>query len=407
MQNPSKFKKVKSSNTKKSKYHTAGSRKSSAPCITYKFRAYPTHEQKIFFAKSFGCCRFLWNQYVADESYYYSMMGESLDNTPADYKDDYPFLAEVDNYALNNVQLNYQNAMQAFFNGNVDYPKFKKKGKCKNPYKTNMSHNNIFLEGNMLRLPKIPGKLELFVHREVPDDLKLKSVTVTLESDGAYYVSILYEEPARTTQAVPVSENIEAIGFDMSLPDFFVSSDGFDCHDMMHFFRKEEDRLAKAQKKLSRMQYGSNNYNRQKLKVAKIHAEIKHQRNDMFQKLSTWLVRHYDVICIEDLDMQGMAQSLNFGKSVNDNGWGMFVKMLEYKCNRAGKYFIKIDKWYPSSQTCSVCGYQNHNTKDLSVREWTCPQCGTSHNRDINAFINIRDEGLRLLYENVETALTA
>ncbi len=352
----------------------------------------------------------MWNQYVADESYYYKVMGESLNNTPADYKEDYPFLAEVDNYALNNVRLNYQKAMQAFFKGNADYPKFKKKGKCKYSYKTNMSHNNISLKKNMLQLPKLPGKyLQLNMHREVPDYLKLKSATVTLESDGAYYASILYEEPVKTTQAVPIREDIRAIGLDMSLPDFFVSSEGFDCQGMMHFFRKAEERLAKAQKKLFRMQFGSNNYNRQKFKVAKVHAEIRHQRNDMLQKLSTWLVQHYDVICIEDLDMHAMAQFLNFGKSVNDNGWGMFVNMLEYKCNRAGKYLMKIDRWYPSSQTCSVCGYKNTDTKDLSLREWTCPKCGTIHNRDINASINIRDEGLRLLYEeyNAETAIVA
>ena len=340
----------------KAKYSCAGSRKSDKPCLGYRYRAYPTDEQVLYFANVFGCCRFLWNRYVDDESYFYKVMGASLGSTPADYKEDYPFLAEVDSYALCNVQLHFQKAMKAFFAGNAEYPKFKKKYKCRNSYTTNYCKGNIVLCGDGIRLPKLPGgTLKLALHRRPPENAKLKSVTVMRGPDGAYYVSVLYEVEATATPKLLDPENVRAIGLDMSLPDFYVASDGSTAP-CMKYFRESEEKLAWEQHKLSRMVKGSKNYERQKQRAAKVYAKVKHQRRDMLQKLSTWLVRNYDVICIEDLNMHAMAQMMNWGKTVNDNGWGMFVELLEQKCARAGKYLVRVDRWFPSSQTCSCCG---------------------------------------------------
>lgn len=365
----------------------------------FRYRAYPNKKQEIFFHKTFGCCRFLWNQYVADERDFYNIMGKRLGNTPADYKKDYSFLKEVDNYALCNVQQDYQKAISAFLQGEAGYPNFKKKGVCGNSYTTNVSHGNIMLdlEKNVIRLPKLPDEwLQLEIHR-LPDTNKpLKSVTVKKEKDGCYYISIRFEGQAITKPAFSELDNIRAVGLDMSMKNLYVSSDK-ERGEYPRFYRKAQEKLAKEQRNLSRMQKGSHRYEQQKIKIAKLHAKIKHQRNDFLQKLSTDLVNRYDVICIEDLNMHGMAQSLHLGKSIHDNGWGMFVAMLEYKCRRANKHLVKIDKWYASSQTCSQCGHQNKEVKDLSVREWTCPVCGTHHDRDENAAENIKQKGLWML----------
>lgn len=385
-------------------YKVAGSRKETDKVnIAYRFRAYPTKEQEEYFARVFGCCRFLWNHFLADDREHYKIIGTSIGNSPADYKDIFPFLAEVDNYALCNVQKNYNKAWKAYFAGNNEMPHFKKKGKCKNSFTTNVSHGNIRPEGNGIRLPIMPGGiLELLIHRGFPEGMTLKSVIVTKEPDGCYYASLLYEYPAKTTQEPLKEGRIRAVGLDMSMKELFVSSDG-ELGDYPRFYRQAEERLAKAQRDLSRMVPGSKHYEEQKQKVARIHAHVKHQRQDFLQKLSTDLVRRYDIICIEDLDMHAMAQALNLGKSVSDNGWGMFVHMLEYKCRNAGKFLIKIGKWVPSSQTCSVCGYKNPEVKDLSVRKWICPVCGTFHDRDQNAAQNILQEGLRIYYNEILT----
>ena len=386
-------------------YRVAGSRKDTdKQNIAFRFRAYPTKEQEAYFSRVFGCCRFLWNTFLGDDLEHIGVMGTRLGNTPADYKDIYPFLSEVDNYALCNVQKNYNKAWKAYYAGNNEKPGFKKKGKCKESFTTNVSHGNIRLCGDGIRLPLLPGKvLPLLMHREVPDGMKMKSVTVTREPDGSYYASILYEYEAKTTLVLEKEAPLKTVGLDMSMKELFVSSDG-EMGDYPRYFRESEDRLAKAQRKLSRMEKGSNNYLRQKEKVAKIHAVIKHQRRDFLHKLSSRLVCRYDVICIEDLDMHAMAQTLNLGKSVSDNGWGTFVRMLEYKCRHAGKYIVKIGKWVPSSQACSVCGYLNKDVKDLSVRKWYCPSCGAFHDRDANAAQNILQEGLSIYYSSAHLA---
>lgn len=367
-----------------------------------RYRAYPTQEQLHYFSCVWGCCRFLWNRFVGDSSEFYRVMGEKLNNTPADYKDDFPFLREVDSYALLNVQLDYESAMSAFLKQEAGYPQFKKKGKCKESYTTNFSHGNICLMENLLRLPKLPGgTLKLNIHRPVPERGILKSVTISREPDGSVYVSILYQTEAKATPLPVMDETLRIVGLDMTMQGLFLSSDN-EYGDYPRFYRQMEEKLAKEQHRLSLMVRGSQNYEAQKQKIASLHAKIRHQRADFLHKLAYNLVKRYDVICVEDLDMKAMAQSLNLGKSVCDNGWGMFCQMLEYKCREQGKLFIKVDRWYASSQTCHQCGCKNKAVKDLSVRKWVCPQCGAFHDRDLNAAINIREEGRRIFRKMLE-----
>ena len=221
----------------------------------------------------------------------------------------------------------------------------------------------------------------------------LKSVTVSREPSGKYYVSLLYEY--QTIKPDYEIDPSKAVGLDMSMPNFYVSSREGRV-DTPHAYRKMEDRLAKEQRKLSHMVKGSSNYKKQRLKVAKLHAKTKHQRNDFLHKASRKLVNNYDIIGIEDLDMQAMSRSLNYGKSVADKGWGKFVSMLMYKAKAIGKVAIKVDKLFPSSQTCHECGCVSKLTKDLSVREWDCPQCGAHLYRDNNAAINLEAEAVRI-----------
>ena len=368
-------------------------------CIAYKFTVKPTDTQKLLFAKAFGCKRFLYNAMLSDESYHYKVMGKSLRNEVTDYKDMYPFLNEVDSLVLANAKLSLANAFDKFFARTADYPVFKKKSgrqsfttNCSNKKKPNLVYN---FDTKCLKLPKIDEPLRVVQHRSIKPGGVLKSATVSMETDGRYYVSMLFEYPAVITKPV-ISENVKAIGLDMSMEYFYVDSNG-DVADYPKFYRRMEAVLAKEQAKLSRMVKGSNNYHKQKHRIARLHAKIKHQRSDFLHKLSYSLVMGYDVICIESLNMKGMSQALHLGKSVHDLGWGEFVRMLAYKCKKYGKSLIMVDKFYPSSKTCISCGYV-HKDLTLSDRLFICPECGHLIDRDWQAAMNIRSEGLRIYY---------
>lgn len=229
-------------------------------------------------------------------------------------------------------------------------------------------------------------------HRNIPLDYKLKSVTVSQTPSGKYYASILFEYESQVQQIKPKT----FLGLDFSMPELYKDSNGNEPK-YPHYYRQAEKRLKREQRKLSLMQKGSKNRDKQRIKVAELHEKVANQRKDFLHKQSRQIANAYDCVCIEDLDMKAMSQALNFGKSVSDNGWGMFVVFLKYKLEDMGKQLIKIDKFYASSQICSVCGYQNPETKNLSVRIWDCPQCGTHHDRDVNAAINIKNEGMRLV----------
>ncbi len=365
--------------------------------IAYKFRIDPDPVHlEYYFPRWFGCKRFLWNTMLSDRSDFYKIMGEDLNNEVTDYKEDYTFLCEVDALVLANAKLDLNKAYEKFFKGEADYPRFKKKS-SRQSFTTNIASkgakNLRYDEGlHLLTLPKIKEPVSVIQHRRIRKGGILKSATVSKEPDGRYYVSLLYEYP----KAIHTSciDETKAIGLDMSMEHFFVDSNG-DHEDFPHFYRKAEALLAKEQAKLSHMAKGSNNYKKQKHQIARIYAKIKHQHADWLHKLSYNLVQNYDIICIEDLNMKAMSQGLSLGKSVHDLGWGMFVRMLEYKCQRYGKALVKIDRYYPSSKTCRACGCVNKELQ-LSDRIFMCPECGSFIDRDWQAAMNILDEGLRI-----------
>jgi len=229
-------------------------------------------------------------------------------------------------------------------------------------------------------------------HRSVPDDYKLKSVTVSQTPSGKYYASILFEYENQAQKQKPKT----FLGLDYSMHALYKDSNGNEPS-YPRYYRQAEKKLAKEQRKLSKMQKGGNNRNKQRLKVAKLHEKVANQRKDFLHKQSRQIANAYDCVCIESLDMKAMSQSLHFGKSISDNGWGMFTTFLKYKLEDMGKQLVKVDKWFASSQTCHVCGYKNTVTKNMNIRAWDCPNCGTHHDRDENAAINIRDEGMRLV----------
>ena len=362
----------------------------------YQFRLYPNQEQKKLFTKTFGCVRFIWNQMLADEQYFYDATDAFFIPTPAKYKKHHPFLREVDSLALNNAQLNLQTAFKAFFKNPKDFkhPKFKSKKNNWHSYTTNLCNGNIQVTKTHIRLPKI-GKVRIRGYRPVPEDYQLKSVTVKCTPTGKYYASVLY---AYETNVKPIDPK-SFIGLDYSSPELYISSNG-EIPGFPKPYRTALKQLAKAQRKLSHMQKGSSNYKKQRRKVALIHEKIANQRKDFLHKQSRQIANAYDCVCVENLDMEQQGRTLNFGKAVHDNGWGSFLLYLEYKLKTQGKQLVKVDRWFPSSKLCHVCGYKNtaiSGMSGLKIRDWICPVCNTHHDRDTNAAINIRNEGMRIL----------
>ncbi|MDD6488317.1 MAG: RNA-guided endonuclease TnpB family protein, partial [Clostridia bacterium] len=348
--------------------------------------------QKVLFAKTFGCVRFIYNKMLEDKIKHYEKTKQKLNNTPAQYKTEFEWLKDVDSLALCNAQKNLEKAYSNFFRDKkVGFPKFKSKRNSIKSYTTKCVNGNIELSNGLLQLPKI-GFVKIKQHRNIPDKYKLKSVTVSQTASGKYYASILFEFEEQITE----KEIENYIGLDFSMHELYVDSNG-NCPEYPRYYRLAEKKLKKEQRKLSKMQKGSNNRNKQRIKVAKLHEKIANQRRDFLHKQSRQITNAYDCVCIENLDMRAMSKALHFGKSVSDNGWGMFTTFLKYKLEEVGKKLVQVDKFFASSQLCSVCGYQNPEIKDLSIREWTCPNCKIHHNRDINAAINIKNEGMRIV----------
>ena len=387
-----------------------------------KYRLYPTTEQKIMFAKTFGCCRKVYNLMLADKIESYKLTGKFATVTPAKYKSDYPYLKEVDSLALCNKQMDLQEAFSNRFkksrkkkNG---FPKFKSAKHSRRSYTTNNQNGTVALFDNTIKLPKI-GKVKVVVHKKPESDWVIKSATISQESDGNYYVSVLFEFNNRVNNHVIDTNN--AIGLDYASNGLYVDSNG-NIGSNHKFYRESHKKLAKAQRRLSRMiEHNISGYKivgkkrypiykrpleeckniqKQKVKVAKIHRHIANQRLDNLHKLSTEIANQYDIVCIESLNMRSMSnRGFGNGKATMDSGFGIFVDFLDYKLSDRGKLLIKVDKWYPSSQLCNCCGYQNSLLKDLSIRKWQCPVCGVHHDRDTNAAKNILQEGLRMIME--------
>lgn len=369
-----------------------------SPKKAIKVRIYPNKGQITLLYKTFGCCRKIYNSLL-------ELQQKKLPcPTEAQFKEVFPYMAEVDSIALQQSRINLQQANNNYFKSlkgirkgpKIHAPKFKSKKTGKFSYKTiNVNDSKMInFDTRHIKLPKI-GLIKFRDQRIF--STKIKSITVSRDPAHRFYASILINKIVSTEKTKP--EKI--LGLDMSLEHLTVDNNGNKL-DYPRNFRIYEKKLAWEQRKLSRKRKGSktqkssNNYQDQKIKVAKIYAKIADSRKDFLQKQSTQITNEYDVICIESLNMLAMAQSLNFGKSVNDVGWGMFTHMLEYKTLWKGKYLVKVPKFFPSSKRCSKCGHINKGLT-LSDRMWSCPECGTVHDRDINAAVNIRDEGIRFL----------
>lgn len=387
--------------------------------IAYRFRLYPTKEQERMLGKTFGCCRFLYNQMLADKISEYEKSKKMLRNTPAIYKKEYPFLKEVDSLALANVQLHLERAYKNFFRDpKVGFPRFKSKHRSRRSYTTNVVNGNIRLEGDRLRLPKL-NWIRMKKHREIPEGYCLKSVTVSMEPSGKYHASLLYEKQCeaacvREKAATVVSEypfysadcenqtaaldykTAKILGIDYAMRGMAVFSDDLQ-RENIGYYRVHEERLAREQRRLSRCKKGSRNYQKQKRRVALCHEKIRNQRRDYLHKLSRELVETYDAVAVEDLNLKAMSQSLRYGKSVMDNSYGKFLELLEYKMEWAGKELVRVGRFFPSSKRCSRCGAVKKELK-LSERVYVC-DCGNQMDRDRNAAINIREEARRILLE--------
>ena len=362
----------------------------------HKVRLYPNEEQQIFFAKSFGCTRFIWNRMLSDKIDHYNEHKTELKNTPAQYKKEFEWLKEVDSLALANVQQNLRAAYSKFFKG-LGFPKFKKKGQ-RDSYTTNNQKGTVAITDSTVKLPKIGHIIAKF-----PSKVNglIKSATISKTPSGKYYVSLLVE-----TIATTLPKTHSNIGIDLGLTDFIVLSDGSKVANptflskLQHKLAREQKILAKRravakadQRKLS----DSRNYQKQKVKVAKVYEKITNIRKDFLHKLSFNLIKNHDVIAIEDLNVKGMVKNRKLSKAISGSSWSTFTTMLNYKAEWYGKALIKVDRWYPSSKTCSGCGHLLTKAElPLQVRSWNCPSCLQSNDRDINASINILNEGLKL-----------
>ena len=355
----------------------------------YRYRIYPNKEQRDFFERTFGCVRLFYNTSLDEMNKLYKEKKEYKDITPASYKERFPFFKEVDSLALANAQLNRNKALKAFFRKQNKFPKFKAK-RNKQSYSTNNQNGTVYLseDGKYISLPKIKN-IKIKMHRKF--DGVIKTVTVSKECDETYYVSILVEE---NIEAKPKSNN--SVGIDLGIKSYIVDSNS-ERIDNPKYLTKSLLRLAIEQRKLSHMKKGGKNRNKQRIKVARLHRRIRNQRNDFLQKLSSKYINENQVIVLEDLNIKQMEQDSRLSRLIVDASWYKFVSMLEYKGNWYGRDIIKVPTYYPSSQLCSCCGYQNKEIKDLSIREWVCPKCGATHSRDHNASINILNKGLDIL----------
>lgn len=369
-----------------------------------KYRLYPTSEQKIMFAKTFGCCRKVYNLMLSEKIESYKTTGKFVAVTPAKYKKDFPYLKEVDSLALANVQLNLQSAFRNHFDRNrrkkTGFPKFKSAKHSRKSYTTNNQNGTVaIIDSRYIRLPKI-GKVKAVIHRVPGTDWKLRSATVSCSSDDRYYVSVLFEYE-NSVSAYVADEN-NAIGMDYASDGLYVDDKG-NIGTNHKFYRESHKKLAKEQRKLSRKKGSrkgedkSHNYLKQQRKVNRIYTHIANQRKDNLHKISAEIANQYDIVCVENLNMRNMSnRGFGNGKATLDNGYGMFLDMLEYKLANRGKYLVKVDRWYPSSQICHCCGKRHPEMKDLRIRTMRC-ECGYVMDRDRNAAMNIKKEGLRIM----------
>lgn len=359
-----------------------------------KFRIYPNREQENIINRTLGCCRFIYNKGLAmhNDSYKsgskigYSQTSAML--TELKSKEEFAFLKEVDSIALQQSLRDLDRGFVNFYQKRAAHPAFKSKHNHQQSYRTINQGSNIRIVGRAIKLPKL-GFVKIRQSMEVG---KIKNVTVEHSPTGKYYAVLSVEFEPR-----PMSNRGDTVGIDVGIKAFYTDSNG-NIVSNPKYLEKSMSRLIREQRKLSRKEKGSKNRNKQRVKVALIHEKITNQRNDFLQKQSTMLIRENQTICIEDLNIKGMIRNHKLAKSIGSVSWYKFFTMLEYKAAWYGNKIIKVPTMYPSSQTCSCCGYKNPLVKNLTVRKWECPICHIKHDRDVNASLNILKKGLQIQF---------
>lgn len=360
----------------------------------YKFRIYPNKKQEELIQKTFGCSRYVYNEFLSRKSELYKESKESLSFYQCSkdltmLKKKIEWLQEVDKWALQNSLKDLDNAYNNFFKKRAKYPNFKSKKNRHKSYRTTNTNNSIEFLGNFIKLPKLK-KVKCKGYKEISG--RILNATISQVPSGKYYISLCCTD----VEIEKFEKTGNSVGLDLGIKDFAISSNG-DKYDNPKYLEKSLDKLKKLQREMSRKTSGGSNWNKSRIKVARLQEKISNQRKDYLHKVSTEIIKDNDIICIETLRVSNMLKNRKLSKSISSASWGKFVCQLEYKSKWHDRDLVKINSFYASSQICSCCGYKNQEVKNLKVRKWECPNCNTTHDRDINASKNILNEGLKLL----------